>query len=74
MPNDPDFPVRLHKNTMPGHFFEGNPVDEDTKRRVTDTPMHRLENPKDSKYNLTSGLSHREQLKRQAEFHSSEKT
>ena len=25
---------------MPGHLFEGNPVDEDTKRRVTDTPVH----------------------------------
>ena len=25
---------------MPGHLFEGNPVDKGTKRRVTDTPMH----------------------------------
>ena len=25
---------------MPGHLFEGNPVDEDTKRWVTDTPVH----------------------------------
>ena len=46
MLNDPDIPVRsaLHKNPMPGHLFEGNPVDEDKKRRVTDTPVHRLEN------------------------------
>ena len=30
---------------MPGHLFEGNPVDEGTNRRITDTPMHRLEKP-----------------------------
>ena len=39
MLNDPISQAALHKNTMPGHLFEGNPVDEDTKRRVTDTPM-----------------------------------
>ena len=30
---------------MPGHLFEGNPVDEDTTRRDTDTPMHRPQRP-----------------------------
>ena len=30
----------LEKNPLHGHLFEGNPVDEGTKRRVTDTPMH----------------------------------
>ena len=74
MRNDPDFPVRFHKNTMPGHLFEGNPVDEDTKRRVTDTPMHHLEKTADSTQSLTRGLKPYEQLERQAEFHSSEKT
>ena len=39
----------LHKNPMPGHLFEGNPVDEDTKRSVTDTPVHRLEKPRSLK-------------------------
>ena len=74
MLNDPDFQSALHKNTMPRHLFEGNPVDEDTKRRVTDTPMHRLEKPADFTHSLTRGLKPHEQLKRQAEFHSSEKT
>ena len=55
---------------MPGHLFEGNPVDEDTKRRVTDTPVHRLEKPADSTHSLTRGLKPHEQLERQAEFHS----
>ena len=27
----------LDKNPMPGHLFEGNPVDEDTTQRGTDT-------------------------------------
>ena len=35
----------LHKNPMPRHLFEGNPVDEGTTRMVTDTPVHRPENP-----------------------------
>ena len=74
MLNDPDFPVRFHKNTMPGHLFEGNPVDEGTNRRITDTPVHRLEKPADSTHSLTRGLKPDEQLERQAEFHSSEKT
>ena len=59
---------------MPGHLFEGNPVDEDTKRRVTDTPVHRLEKPADSTHSLTRGLKPPEQLERQVEFHSSDKT
>ena len=59
---------------MPGHLFEGNPVDEDTKRRVTDTPMHRLEKPADFTHSLTRGLKPHEQLERQEEFHSSDKT
>ena len=40
---------------MPGHLFEGNPVDEDTKRRVTETPVHRLEKPADSTHSLIRG-------------------
>ena len=28
MLNDPDFQSALHKNTMPRHLFEGNPVDD----------------------------------------------
>ena len=35
----------LVKNSMPGHLFEGNPVDEGTIRRVGDTPEHCPENP-----------------------------
>ena len=35
----------LEKNPMPGHLFEGNPVDEGTKRRVTDTPVHHSVKP-----------------------------
>ena len=34
------------EDPRPGPLFEGNPVDEDTKRRVTDTPafhFHALE-------------------------------
>ena len=30
---------------MPGHLFEGNPVDEGTTRRGTDTPVHRPPKP-----------------------------
>ena len=29
----------IDKIPMPGHLFEGNPVDEGTKRRGTDTPV-----------------------------------
>ena len=56
---------------MPRHLFEGNPVDEGTKRRGTATLMHRSENPADTTDSSTSGLSPREPLERQAEFHSS---
>ena len=42
---------------MPGHLFEGNPVDEVTTQRGTDTPVHRPEKTACFKYNLTSGLS-----------------
>ena len=30
---------------MPGHLFEGNPVDEGTTRRGTDTLVHRPPKP-----------------------------
>ena len=56
---------------MPGHLFEGNPVDEGTTQRGTDTLVHRPEKPAGYKHSLTSGLSPREQLEKQAEFHSS---
>ena len=56
---------------MPGHLFEGNPVDEGTTRRGTDTPVHRPEKPEGSTDSSKSGLSPREQLERQAEIHSS---
>ena len=59
---------------MPGHLFEGNPVDEGTTPRGTDTPVHCLENPAGSTHSSTSGLSPRKQLERQAEFYSSHKT
>ena len=59
---------------MPGHLFEGNPVDEDKKRRVTDTPVHRLEKLADSTHSLTRGLKPHEQLERQVGFPSSHKT
>ena len=54
---------------MPGHLFERNPVDEVTTRKGTDTLVHRLEKHADYKYSSTSGLSPREQLERQAQFH-----
>ena len=56
---------------MPRHLFEGNPLDEGTTRRGTDTPVHHPEKPAGYKHSLTSGLSPREQLEKQAEFHSS---
>ena len=59
----------LEKNLMPGHLFEGNPVDEGITRRGTDTPVHRLGKPAGSTYSSTSGLSPHEQLEGQAEFH-----
>ena len=59
---------------MPGHLFDGNPVDEGTIRMGTDTPMHLPEKPTGSTHSSTRGLKPPEQLERQAEFHSSEKT
>ena len=64
----------LVKNSMPGHLFEGNPVDEGTTRRGTDTPVHRPEKPAGSTHSSTRGLRPPEQLERQEEFHSSDKT
>ena len=61
----------LDKNPMPGHLFECRPVDEVTTRKGTDTPVHRPEKPAGSKYSSTSGLSPREHLECQAEFHAS---
>ena len=56
---------------MPGHLFKGNPVSEGTTRRGTDTLVHHPEKPAGYKHSSTSGLSPREQLDRQVEFHSS---
>ena len=56
---------------MPGHLFEGNPVDEGTTRRGTETSVHRPEKLTGSTDSLTRVLSPSEQLKRQAEIHSS---
>ena len=61
----------LEMNPMPGHLFEGNPVDEGTKRKVTDTPVHHSVKAAGSTHSSTRGLSSHEQLERQAEFHSS---
>ena len=59
---------------MPGHLFEGHPVSEGTTRRGTDTPVHRPETPAVSTHSSTRGLRLPEQLERQAEFPSSDKT
>ena len=59
---------------MPGHLFEGNPVSEGTTRRGTDTPVHHPEKPAGSTHSSTRGLRLPEQLERQPEFHSSDKT
>ena len=64
----------VDKNPMPGHPLEGNPVDEGTTRRGTDTPVHRPEKPTGSTHSSTRGLSPRAQLERQAEFHSPHRT
>ena len=61
----------LDKNPIPGHLFECKPVDEVTTRRGTDTPVHHPEKTAGSKYSSTSGLSPREHLDRQVEFHAS---
>ena len=59
---------------MPGHLFEGNPVSEGTTRRGTDTPVHHPEKPAGSTQSSIRGLRLPEQLERQPEFHSSDKT
>ena len=59
---------------MPGHVFEGNPVSEGITRSGSDTPVHHPENPAGSTYSSTRGLRLPEQLERQPEFHSSDKT
>ena len=59
---------------MPGHLFEGHPVSEGTTRRGTDTPVHRPKTPAVSTHSSTRGLRLPEQLERQAEFPSSDKT
>ena len=40
MLKDPNFWYALEKNPMPGHLFEGNPVDEGTTRRGTVSPFN----------------------------------
>ena len=64
--NTPNSRPTLEKNPMPGHLFEGNPVDEGTKRRVTDTPVHHSVKAAGSTHSSTRGLSSHEQLERQA--------
>ena len=61
----------LDKNPKPRHLFQRNPVDQLAIRRGTDTSVHRLGKPVGSKYSSTRGLSLREQLEWQAEFHAS---
>ena len=70
MPKDPDSLVLSSQEPMPGHLFEGNPVDEVTTRRGIDNPVHHLQKPTGSTYSSTSGLSPREQLERQVKLHS----
>ena len=59
---------------MPGRLFEGNPVAEGTTLRGTDNPRHHLETPEGSTHSSTRCLRAPEQLERQAEFPSSDKT
>ena len=56
------------------YLFEGNPVGDGTTRRGTDTPVHCPETPVGSTHSLKRGLRPPEQLERQAEFPSSDKT
>ena len=64
----------LEKNPLHGHLFEGNPVGDGTTRRGTDTPVHCPETPVGSTHSSKRGLRPPEQLERQAEFPSSDKT
>ena len=70
----PIFRSALDKKPMPGYLFEGNPVGEGITRRGTDTPVHHPEKPAGSTHSSTRGLRLPEQLERQPEFHSSDKT
>ena len=72
--NTPISRPTLEKNPMPGHLFEGNPVDKGTKRRVTDTPVHHSVKAAGSTHRLSRALRPPERLKGQAEFRYSDKT
>ena len=71
MPTDLYFRAALEKKLMPKHLFEGNPVDEGTTRRGTDTPVQSPEKTAGSTDSSTSFLSPHEPLERQAEILSS---
>ena len=62
------------RDPRPGPLFEGNPVGEGTSRRGNDTPAHHPEKPAGSTHSSTRGLRLPEELERQPEFHSSDKT
>ena len=64
----------LDQDLMPGDLFEGSPVGEGTTRRDTVTPVHRPETPAGATHSSTRGWRPPEQLERQAEFPSSDKT
>ena len=52
---------------MPGHLFEGNPVDEGTTRRGTDTPVHRppkLQVPHTTRHTALDRSEKRQELTR----------
>ena len=49
-----------NSSVSPEILVKGNPVEEGTTRRGTDTLVHRLEKPADSKHSSTSCLSPRE--------------
>ena len=61
----------LEENPMPGHLFEGNPVDEGTTQRGTDTLVHRPEKTRRFHIQLNKWLVTPEELERQVGFHSS---
>ena len=65
------FPRPLKISPDARAFFECNPEDEVTTQRGTDTPVAASGKAASSKYYTKSGLSPREQLERQLEFHSS---
>ena len=55
---------------MPGHLFEGNPVDEGTTGRSTDAPVH-LRKTRRFHIQLNKWLVTPEELERQVGLHSS---